>query len=160
MWPIHLTIDTIFNLDILRLKLPSKLTHLIFDDFSYFNRSLNGVLPTGLQQLTLGMTFNQPLNILPNELQYLTFGNSFNQPLNKLPDGLTYLTFGNSFNQPLHKLPDGLTHLTFGNSFLLPLPSGFLKFRCVNPRTQFFHRNAELAQHFVAAWLDRDGANS
>ena len=97
---------------------------------------LDGVsLPSGLQNLTFGNEFNQPLDrvSLPSGLQSLTFGNKFNQRLDgvSLPSGLQSLRLGYRFNQIVEgvSLPSGLQNLTFGNEFNqrldgVSLPSG------------------------------------
>lgn len=76
-------------------------------------------LPSRLQHLTLGTTFNQSLEHVkwPSSLQSITFGFQFNQNLEHAvwPNSLRSLTFGPLFKQNLEnvKWPSNLQSLTF-----------------------------------------------
>ncbi|CAJ1454352.1 unnamed protein product, partial [Effrenium voratum] len=102
-------------------KLPSNLQSLNFGPS--FNQSLEDLaLPRGLQSLAFGDSFNWTLDgtlgTLPN-LQSLTFGSEFNRSLDALPSSLRTLTLGDSFNQSLRgvTLPGSLETLAFGRDF-------------------------------------------
>lgn len=75
-------------------------------------------LPSTLIDLTLGDTFNRPVDHLPSRLENLRIGNgmetsSFNQPLDHLPPSLKVLVIGHEdspskFYQHLDNLPPSL----------------------------------------------------
>lgn len=83
-------------------------------------------LPQGLERLTLGLTFNLPIDgmVFPPCLRRLVFGNRFNQPVGGVfwPALLEELVFGSDFNKPIHEArwPKSLKRLTFGRSFNQP----------------------------------------
>lgn len=102
--------------------LPKTLTHLTFGD--YFDKQLNDTISDStLTHLTFGSSFDKSLKgVLPNTLKQLTLGACFNQTLeNVLPITLTHLTLGYKFNHFLEGMPDTLTHLTLGLCFNRPL---------------------------------------
>jgi FNIP Repeat len=69
-------------------------------------------LPPNLKKFTLGVEFNHPLpHHLPESLTWLSLGDSFNQPVESLPLSLHYLSLGHKYNQPLNKLPPKLLQL-------------------------------------------------
>jgi len=67
--------------------------------------------------LTLGDSFNYPVDNLPKSLTNLKFGNNFSQEVVNLPMGLKELKFGNDFCQDVNNLPSSLLNLVFGYSF-------------------------------------------
>ena len=64
--------------------------------------------------LTLGSTFDKPVDHLPPSLTHLSFGHSFNRQVNNLPSSLKHLAFGEAFDQSVDHLPD-LDSITFAN---------------------------------------------
>ncbi|EFA86163.1 hypothetical protein PPL_00725 [Heterostelium album PN500] len=89
-----------------------------------FNQHIKpNTLPRGLKSVVFGNNYNQPLEveILPASVTSIKFGKEFNQllPVGVLPVELKQLTFGDNFNQPLkpHELPSKLENLEFGKSF-------------------------------------------
>lgn len=74
-----------------------------------------GKLPPTLASLDFGDSFNKPLDNLPTTLQHLTVGRTFNNRIT-FPPKLTHLTLGYWFNQDIN-VPNTITHLSFGNQF-------------------------------------------
>lgn len=91
-------------------NLPYNLTHLIFEIFSYFNRTINN-LPKKLTHLQLNGYFNQRLDNLPNELTHLTIYGHFNQRLDDLPKKLTHLIIDTIGEKYLYEFPKSLIHI-------------------------------------------------
>ena len=132
----------IIKKQILPEYLPPKLTHLVFEEDSHFNESLDN-LPSTITHLTLGKLYNQPLNNLPLTVTHLTIGvrvsavpqsithltiiepinlgfGLYDHPLsiafNNLLPSLQYIKFapGSGFNKSLNKLPS-IKYLYFGD---------------------------------------------
>ncbi|CAJ1367506.1 unnamed protein product [Effrenium voratum] len=107
------------------LALPSGLQNLSFG--RGFNQPLQSIALPALQSLTLGFGFDQSLTgvSFPETLRSLTLGHSFNQALHGAvwPASLRILAIGDSFNQAMQgvTLPEGLQDLIFGRSFNRPL---------------------------------------
>jgi hypothetical protein len=80
-------------------------------------------LPDGLESITFGSNFNQPLDkvVFPLGLKSVTFGECFNQSLEKvnIPPNLESITFGEGFNQNLDNVifPESLHSISFGMQF-------------------------------------------
>jgi len=102
--------------------IPSKVTHLTFDD-EFDGRLSNNCVPSSVTHLTFGICFSQPLSYLPSSITHLTFGWNFNRPLcNNIPPSVTHLIFGNCFSQSIkNNIPSSVTHLTFGEHFNHPI---------------------------------------
>ncbi|EGG24679.1 hypothetical protein DFA_02923 [Cavenderia fasciculata] len=121
----------IYDMLLLPGALPSTIQSLTFGD-SYNQPISVGVLPPTLQSLTFGDGYNQPISVgvLPESLQSLTFGDSYNQAISvgTLPSTLQSLTFGDSYNQAISDgvLPSSLQSLTFGDSYNQEIPVGVL----------------------------------
>jgi len=109
---------SMFNHPIDKNCLPKSLTHLTLG-FS-FNQPVDD-LPFGITDLSFGNSFNQPVDNLPNSVINLKFGWQFNQPTNFLPSSLKELYYYRSFNQPVDNLPNSITHLKFGLLFNHPI---------------------------------------
>jgi len=76
----------------------------------YFNQPIN-FLPYTLEELYLGINFNQPIDYLSNlhSLKKLTLGRNFDQPINDLPQNLKILIIKSIlFHQTIDNLPRGL----------------------------------------------------
>lgn len=82
------------------IAFPNSLTYLYAG--SDFNQSLNN-LPVSLKSLTLGDTFNNPINRFPPELMHLTCGISFNQSLDDLPCSLVEICVSDYYNRHVNK---------------------------------------------------------
>jgi hypothetical protein len=97
---------------------------------SKFNQPLDeGDLPDSVISLTLGHSFDQPVDHLPRKLQFLKIGDSFTKSVDNLPSTITTLILGGLFNKPVENLPLSLISLTLGYWFNQPvdnLPSGLL----------------------------------
>ena len=79
----------------------------------YFNQPIN-FLPYTLEELYLGINFNQPIDYLSNlhSLKKLTLGRNFDQPINDLPQNLKILIIKSIlFHQTIDNLPRGLKKL-------------------------------------------------
>ncbi|KAN0044741.1 hypothetical protein ACTA71_006264 [Dictyostelium dimigraforme] len=118
------------------------------------NDSINkeNVLPIGLEQLSLGDNFSQPLKIkrlsnlkvlnlskdwnlplnsnnfqIPDSIERLEFGAFFNQKIDhQLPSNLKALILNHIFNREIEALPIGLKELLFGNHFNQEIRIGLL----------------------------------
>ncbi|EGG19837.1 hypothetical protein DFA_06939 [Cavenderia fasciculata] len=92
----------------------SSTTTLILD--GEFNSPLTGLLPPTLLKLKLFGKFNQPINWgdIPSRVETLILGSSFNSEMKGLPKSLKTLVLGKSFNQPLL-----LNHLKQGHKGFL-----------------------------------------
>ena len=75
---------------------------------------IDNILPSGLQELIIGPSYNYPLDNLPNGLKILTFiWSKFNQEfynhdLNMLPDSVEDISFPANFNGTISKLPKNI----------------------------------------------------
>ena len=99
-------------------KLPSTLTHVIFDG-NYFG-NIKKILPSSLKFLCFGDEFDNGINILKTltpDLLFLKFGKTFNHTIDNLPNKIKYLYFGEYFNHPVNYLPESITHIKFGQCF-------------------------------------------
>ena len=105
--------------------LPPTITHLFFcpliNNGLAYNMRLAKNLPFGLQHLTLGRYFDQPVENLPSTLTYLKFGYAFKQPVDNLPPSLLHISFGYCFNKPVDRLSRGLLTLSFDSLFIHPV---------------------------------------
>ena len=97
--------------------LPENFKNLIIDGDYLIKKNIFNITSTNIQNLTLGNSFNYPIDNLQSSLQSLTLGSSFNYPVNNLPSSLKSLTLGDSFNHPIDNLPLSLQSLTLGDSF-------------------------------------------
>lgn len=115
------------------IELPVLPTYLKNLELVCFNDSIEGILPEGLEELTLGELFNQPIcnkfkSFLPQNLKKLTIGNNhsnsinFNHEINYLPDSLEELSIYSLEINKICKLPKGLKKFKFHNSFNFPIP--------------------------------------
>jgi len=104
------------------VTLPLHIKSLTFD--KYFDKPINGYIPSSITHLTFGSCFNQPIeDCIPSSVTHLTFGWDFNQPINDcIPLGVTHLTFDYRFNQSIKNcIPLSVTHLTFSGNFNQPI---------------------------------------
>jgi len=101
------------------IHFPDHLTELILPNS--FNKPIHNTsksfLPSSLEYINFGNSFNQTIDILPSNLKKITFGNSFNRLVDNLPKTIKEIEFGNSFNQSVDNLPIGIEIITFGLSF-------------------------------------------
>ncbi|EGC35348.1 hypothetical protein DICPUDRAFT_33573, partial [Dictyostelium purpureum] len=102
------------------VKLPSGLKSLVIKSNVVIHEN---VLPIGLKELRLLDKYNSPFktaNVIPSTLEYLEVGNSFNQDLSialSSLKSLRVLRLGDEYNIKLRKgsLPPSLTNIEFGN---------------------------------------------
>ncbi|KAN0027295.1 hypothetical protein ACTFIU_009985 [Dictyostelium citrinum] len=86
-------------------------------------------IPSTIKNLKFSSNFNNlndSVTYIPSNIQSLDTGNTFNQPLKHalLSNSITILTYGDSFNQPIEKgaiSTSNVRHLKFGISFKFPL---------------------------------------
>ena len=77
-----------------------------------------------MTHLTLGVSFNHPIDLLPSSLTFLVLSRNLKQPINLLPRGLTHLTiYPNNFDDYIETIPNFITHL-----FLRGVVSSFTVF--------------------------------
>jgi len=79
-------------------------------EYSIFDHPVEK-LPTSIEKIKFGYSFNQPIGMLPRGIRYLEFGEEFDQSVDNLPPGLKTLIVKTRFNQCLDNLPDGLEEL-------------------------------------------------
>ena len=123
-----------------RFILPTGLKRLKFDptknNKSYaLSSAINKVhrsvdfLPSTLQELILGDSFDQPVDNLPAGLKILRFGREFNQSVDNLPTGLEVVQFGTMFSRHIGRLPGTVKYLALGVCFtrkIRRLPSAIM----------------------------------
>lgn len=104
------------------------ISHPIFTEIEqlHFGNNFNqSVYPLGkcckLRHLVFGHRFDKPVDFLPSSLQSIIFGYSFNHQLNNLPQ-IRALKLGFCFNKSLDLLPHSLIHLEL--LFHYPYPIG------------------------------------
>ena len=102
----------------------------VFDEVEqiHFGKKFNqSVYPLNrclkLKHLLFGNNFNQATNHLPSNLQSIIYGYSFNHPINNLPN-IKALKLGFLFQQSLDFLPSSLIHLEL--LFHYPFPWGHM----------------------------------
>lgn len=131
-------------------SLPLQLKSL---ELHYCVHPVQNGFPSGLLNLNLGFSFDQPIlpNVLPNSLLALDFGYVFNQPLcaGTLPPFLQSLYLGKKFNYPIppNTLPSSLTNLEllnnkFKHNFAVGVLPLFLLNLYVAGKVSFEHQNA------------------
>lgn len=114
-----------FNEPLDNVVWPRTLRRLELGD--YFNKSIDAVSFSPVQELSFGDDFSRPVADVawPASLQKLTFGLYFNEPIRQVswPRNLQELELGYCFNQPLDNVrwPTSLQRLKFGREFYQPI---------------------------------------
>ncbi len=125
--------------------------------FGYmFNQKLEN-LPSNIEELRLGESFDQPIDLLQKPIDFgfccfynfltnlrtknytlkkLVITGKFNHSIDNLPDSIEYLEIIGFFNQPINKLPANLKYLKIVGKFnqnIKSFPSGLEYFILTNP---------------------------
>ena len=100
--------------------LPSKLKSLKLGH--HYNREIReDSLPSSLEKLIFGKTFNKNIKYYPSNLKHLEFGSGYQHVFKQgqLPNTLTHLILDEYYNQEFKKgvLPVSLEHLKIGHTF-------------------------------------------
>ncbi|KAM9996070.1 hypothetical protein ACTFIY_002263 [Dictyostelium cf. discoideum] len=127
----NINFGKVFDQPFLPNVLPHHLKSISFHQFSYFSQTFENI-PSHVQTVEFGYTYNKPITSLPSHLKYIKFSEKYNHPIDGvLPQSLTHCYLGKSFKRPLVPgiFPPGLKVLIL-NGYPKKIPPGTVPANC------------------------------